>query len=84
MPVTNGLVFLDPPYERFDDSLYNMSFAFDDFAEGTTVTIFFQQKELGFLEKLRLVQSPSITALGHDPSFQALKIESAIPINNRH
>lgn len=28
----NGFVFLDPPYEGFDQSLYNVDFDFDDFA----------------------------------------------------
>jgi site-specific DNA-adenine methylase len=29
----NGFVFLDPPYEGFDESLYDVNFDFDKFAE---------------------------------------------------
>ncbi len=29
----NGFVFLDPPYEGFDQSLYGVDFDFDDFAK---------------------------------------------------
>jgi site-specific DNA-adenine methylase len=29
----NGFVFLDPPYEGFDQSMYGVDFDFDDFAE---------------------------------------------------